>query len=152
MRLDRARQRDAEAMAAVHAAAFDEPWDARAIRGVIQGPGAFGFVLRDEADIAAFILARAVADEAEILTLAVDPARRRRGAGAALVEAAARFAAAVDARRLFLEVAADNTAALALYRGAGFADAGLRKAYYPRAGGGPVDALVLRRDLNSRPA
>ena len=139
-------------MAAVHAASFDEPWDAEEIGGVLGGPGGFGLVVRDPqtGEMAAFILARAVADEAEVLTLAVDPVYRRAGMGRALVEAVALNVAAAGARSLFLEVAGDNDAGLGLYRAAGFSPVGRRPAYYRRVDGA-VDALVLRRDLNSPP-
>lgn len=149
MKLDRATRSDAPGMAAVHAASFDEPWGPEEIATLLDGPGGFGLVVRDPdaGTIVGFILARAIADEAEVLTLAVDPARRRSGAGHALVEAAAIAAGAAGAQTLFLEVASDNTAALALYRAAGFGQAGQRPAYYPRPIGA-VDALVLRRDLN----
>ena len=50
------------------------------------------------------------------------------------------------AARLFLEVAADNAAALALYRTAGMAETGRRADYYRRPGGA-VDALVLSKVL-----
>ncbi|HEX4197946.1 MAG TPA: GNAT family N-acetyltransferase [Caulobacteraceae bacterium] len=153
MKLEAATAADAGAMAAVHAASFDEPWDANEISALLEGPGGFAQLAREARTgiVAAFILARAIADEAEVLTLAVDPAHRRAGVGRALVEAAAVVAAAAGARRLFLEVASDNDAALALYRSAGFAEAGQRPAYY-RRGTGAVDALVLRRDLNRPPA
>jgi ribosomal-protein-alanine N-acetyltransferase len=153
MNLAPARAEDASGMATVHASSFDDPWGADEIGALLEGPGGFGLVVRDPKSgaIAAFILARAIADEAEVLTLAVDPAHRRAGAGRALVEAAAIAAAAAGARSLFLEVAGDNHAALALYRGAGFASVGQRPAYY-RRGAASVDALVLRRDLNRPPA
>jgi [ribosomal protein S18]-alanine N-acetyltransferase len=51
---------------------------------------------------------------------------------------------------MFLEVAADSSGAIALYEGAGFARVGARPGYYAR-GNNAVDALVMRRDLNSRP-
>jgi ribosomal-protein-alanine N-acetyltransferase len=139
-------------MAAVHATNFDEAWGADEIGALLEGPGGFGLIVRDPQTeaIVAFILARAVADEAEVLTLAVDPPHRRSGVGRALVEAVALGAAAAGARSLFLEVASDNDAALGLYRAAGFSPAGRRPAYY-RRGAGAVDALVLRRDLNSPP-
>jgi ribosomal-protein-alanine N-acetyltransferase len=62
----------------------------------------------------------------------------------ASADAAARGAAA-----LFLEVEAGNDAALALYRGQGFHEAGVRRGYYAGASGagGARDALVLRRAL-----
>ncbi|TCZ55290.1 GNAT family N-acetyltransferase [Roseicella aquatilis] len=105
-------------------------------------PGAFG-LWRPEAG---FVLARAAGGEAEILTLAVLPAARRQGLGAALMAAALAGAAARGAEAMFLEVAAGNAAALPLYRGLGFAEVGRRRRYYPDG----ADALVLRRDL--RPA
>lgn len=58
------------------------------------------------------------------------------------------LSALAGAEACFLEVAADNAAALALYKAAGFQTAGLRPRYYKRAGG-EIDALVMRRDLNS---
>ena len=153
MKLDPATPADAAGLAAVHAASFDEPWGPDEITTLLAGPGGFGLVVRepDANAVAGFILARAIVDEAEVLTLAVDPAHRRLGVGQALVEAAAISAAAAGARTLFLEVASDNQAALALYRAAGFGQVGRRPAYY-RRGAGAVDALVLRRDLNRPPA
>lgn len=94
-----------------------------------------------------FLLGRIVADEAEVLTLAVDPASRRRGIGARLVAAFLAEAAARGAGRAFLEVAADNAAARALYAAAGFAEVARRRGYYRDPAGGAVDALVLARDL-----
>jgi ribosomal-protein-alanine N-acetyltransferase len=49
---------------------------------------------------------------------------------------------------VFLEVAASNTAAQALYRGFGFTEAGRRTGYY-RRGDGVEDALVMRQDLSA---
>jgi ribosomal-protein-alanine N-acetyltransferase len=151
MKLDVAKRADAKAMAAVHALAFDAPWSAGDLAALLQSPGVFGVVIRRAEALAAFALARAVADEAEILTLAVATDARRKGLGAALVEAVASRAAAVGVSRLFLEVAADNAAGLALYKRAGFAQAAVRAGYYRRAGGA-VDALVLAHDLNRPPA
>jgi ribosomal-protein-alanine N-acetyltransferase len=153
VRLAPATPADAPSMAATHAKSFEaDSWSADDIAALLASPGAFATLVRDNADtVQAFALARVAADEAELLTLAVAPSARRRGLGSALVEAVAGAAAAGGARRLFLEVAADNTAALALYRRAGFAMAGERAAYYRRAAGA-ADALVFARDLNSPPA
>ena len=153
MKLDLSTVDDAPEMARVHAASFDTPWGAGDIRALLTGPGDFGFLVRDPAHqaIVAFILARLAADEAEVQTLAVDPAHRRRGLGQGLVDAVALHAVSAGANSLFLEVASDNAAALSLYSRAGFAEVGRRPAYYRRRDGA-ADALVLRRDLNSRPA
>lgn len=149
MNLRPAEEADLEALAAVHGLAFQPGWSAEEIADLGSGPGVFGLIIEDEGPIG-MILCRAVAGEAEILTLAVDPTRRRRGAGRALVEAAAGMAATLGAEEMFLEVAVDNPAALALYEAAGFARVGRRPGYYARTDGADVDAVVMRRELNSR--
>jgi ribosomal-protein-alanine N-acetyltransferase len=101
-----------------------------------------------EATLRGFVLSRAAADEAEILTIAVDPALRKGGVGRDLLRAHLGQAAAAGARRLFLEVDADNAAALALYARFQFVKVGERKGYYKRPDGKAATALVMRRDLN----
>lgn len=129
-------------LAELHAAAFAAPWDVAAFEALLGQAGVF---VIEEPD--GFILLRAVADEAEILTLAVCPSARRQGLGARLVSEGGRAAAARGAVRLFLEVADDNAAALALYARAGFAEAGRRPGYYARPGGDRQDALILALNL-----
>lgn len=129
-------------LAGLHALAFSAPWDAAAFEALLGQAGVFAIEAPE-----GFILIRSVADEAEILTLAVDPAARRRGVGARLVREGAAEAAARGATRLFLEVADDNPAALALYARAGFTEAGRRRGYYARPEGGRQDALILALNL-----
>jgi ribosomal-protein-alanine N-acetyltransferase len=150
MNLRAATEDDLDALAAVHALAFQPGWSAEEIADLGSGPGAFALIVED-ADPFGMILCRAVAGEAEILTLAVDPAHRRQGVAHALVEAAALMARQAGAGEMFLEVATDNPAALGLYEKAGFVHAGLRRGYYDRPGNVPVDAVVMRRDLNTGP-
>ena len=140
---------DAEALHALHALSFDQPWPAIEIERLMRIMGGFA-VLAEAGTPQGFVLVRTVADEGEILTLAVAPAYRRRGIGRVLVDAAAAEAARRGARMLFLEVAEDNPGAIALYEAAQFQAAGLRRAYYARPGARPADAIVLRRTLNSR--
>jgi [ribosomal protein S18]-alanine N-acetyltransferase len=143
-----ATRADASALAEVHAAAFDAPWTGEDILRFAEAPGGFAIAAEAETAIAGFILCRAMAGEAEILTLAVRPNQRRRGVAHALVEAAAALAApTVDV--MFLEVAEDNPGAVALYESTGFSSVGRRGAYYARAGGPAVAAIVMRRTLNS---
>jgi ribosomal-protein-alanine N-acetyltransferase len=136
----------AEALAGIHAQAFDRPWDAPSLTTLLRSPGVTA--LTDEARTG-FILIRATADEAEILTLAVAPQARRRGLARALVRAACLEVKMEGAATLFLEVAADNPAAIALYRSEGFADAGRRPRYYPRPKGDAADALLLKKRLST---
>jgi len=115
-------------------------------------PGAAGLIAVDGGSLvpatrapgpAGFVLWRAAAGEAEILTIAVLPPWRRAGLGGRLLDAALEASARDGAEAMFLEAASDNVAALALYEKRGFSRVGLRKAYY-----GDKDAVVMRRDLD----
>lgn len=136
---------DIDRLAALHAESFDAPWSAAALAALLAQPGVEAAVEDD-----GFILIRVVAEEAEVLTLAVRPASRRRGLGSRLLARAAARAADRGARTLFLEVAEDNTAARALYDRAGFTPAGRRRGYYARADGPAADALILNLNLAAR--
>ena len=128
----------AEAMALLHAAAFPPPdqWSAAAFATQLALPGVFG-LLDERGGLA---LARVVADEAELLTIAVHPEARRLGIGRALLTAVLAEAARRDAETVFLEVAEINAPARALYAALAFTPVGRRTGYYASA-----DALVLRR-------
>ena len=106
-------------------------------------PGAITLLAVAGTTTAGFLLARRAADEAEILSIGVRPAMQRRGLGRGLVET---FVAGLreegSVHRLFLEVAADNAAARALYKRTGFREVGRRARYYSRPNGA-ADALVL---------
>jgi ribosomal-protein-alanine N-acetyltransferase len=99
-----------------------------------------------------FLLGRVAADEAEMLTLAVQPALRRRGMGRRLVEGFEEAARMRGGRVGFLEVADDNDAARTLYAALGWREAGRRPGYYrgePGPGGraAGTDAVLMRKPL-----
>jgi ribosomal-protein-alanine N-acetyltransferase len=126
-------------IAALHAAAFGAAcWNTAAFPVLLGTPSTFGF-LRE----AGFILARVIAGEAEILTLAVAPEQRRQGIARSLLEEALAEAGRRGATEIFLEVAENNAAARRLYASAGFVQAGVRRDYY----GPGASALLLRRNL-----
>jgi [ribosomal protein S18]-alanine N-acetyltransferase len=134
-------------LAAMHRVCFpDDPWDADALARILALPGSFGFLAWQDDRPAGFILARDLGGEAEILSLGVLPARRRRGIGRALLAAVAGEAAARRSGAIVLEVATDNEAARRLYAAFGFAAAGRRPRYYRRIAG-TADALILRREV-----
>ncbi len=137
-------------LAHVHATGFEEPWGTEAIREIIAMPGAFGLMATSGERIPGFVLARIAAGEAEILTIAVDESHRRLGLGRRLMEAAAAASLAGGASVLFLEVAEDNPAAIALYQNLGFTTVGRRPGYYRRRGVASAAALTMRLDLESR--
>jgi ribosomal-protein-alanine N-acetyltransferase len=132
-------------IAALHEKLFDPPWDAATVRPLLDHPGSTAFValLGQPKATVGFVLGQIAADEAEILSIGVAPEWQRRGLGRRLVEGLARAVARAEVKRLILEVADDNAAAHALYRGLGFTEVGRRRNYYHRTSGSPVDALLL---------
>jgi ribosomal-protein-alanine N-acetyltransferase len=133
----------------LHGRLFDPPWDAESIAQLIEHPAAAAFVaqVREPKTLVGFVIGQIAADEAEILSVGVAPEWQRRGIARHMIEGLVCAAERAEVHRLYLEVAADNAAALRLYKGLGFAAAGRRKAYYRRPGGQPVDAIVLALDL-----
>jgi ribosomal-protein-alanine N-acetyltransferase len=133
-------------LASMHGECFPptDCWSAQAFGLLLELPGHFGLLAEAEGEPLGFVLGRAAAGEAEVLTLAVRPAARRAGAGRALMHALAATAAGRGAEYLFLEVSEANAAARALYAALGAAEAGRRRRYYPDGS----DALVLRLDLS----
>ncbi|MGB3553688.1 MAG: GNAT family N-acetyltransferase [Jannaschia sp.] len=129
-------------LAALHSIAFRGParWSAAAFRVALDDPRCF--LLREGEGPDGFVLGRNVADEAELLTIAVSPDHRRRGLGRRLLTRFATEARACGAVAAFLEVAADNAAARALYAGCGWRAVGQRTGYYEG-----IDAIAMRRDL-----
>ncbi|MDN5568809.1 MAG: GNAT family N-acetyltransferase, partial [Paracoccus sp. (in: a-proteobacteria)] len=93
-----------------------------------------------------FLLGRALAGEAELLTLAVAPSARRKGTGRQLVARFASTAQGMGATDAFLEVASDNLAARALYSDLGWLEAGVRRGYYGPRTDAIVMCLTLRAD------
>jgi [ribosomal protein S18]-alanine N-acetyltransferase len=137
--------RDGAAVAALQQSAFEDRWSADFIESLLIQPGVFAALAGEPHGPAqGAVVVRSVAGEAEILTLAVIPASRRRGMGRALVRFAAEKAHQIGAACLFLEVGSENRAAKALYTGLGFAPVGRRPGYYRGAGGILQDALILR--------
>ncbi len=148
LRLVSATTEHLDSLAAIHAQAFARPWSVREIHTLMQGAGAIAISAASADQIAGFIIARALAGEGEIVTVAVDPGARRRGVGRALVEAAIAAAQARSAEVLWLEAAVDNNAAISLYRKLGFETAGRRPGYYARGSSPSADALVMRLALD----
>ena len=132
------------ALAALHKSAFTtpRPWSEAEFAALLAGAGVFYL-----GDARGFVMGRAVAGEAEVLTLAVAPEQRRQGVARALMQGFAAQAQAAGAETAFLEVAADNHAAIALYLSLGYAEAGRRKRYFETPHGTRIDALVMAKPL-----
>ena len=135
--------------ARLHAADFAHPWPADEIAAIIARPTTLAAAALDPTSgrLRGFVLARLAADEAEILTVAVDAALRGRGIGRALLTETLRQAGNAGARAMFLEVDEHNAPAIALYRRLGFAKVGERVGYYRRPDGSRATASVMRKSL-----
>ncbi len=139
---------DAETMAALHAPAFDDAWPEEAFASLLSREEVFAVLgaVGNERVAQGLVLMRAVAEEAEVLTICVAGKARRDGLGQSLLIEACKIARARGADHLFLEVAETNVAATQLYHKLGFRMVGRRAAYYRQADNA-ADALVMRRDL-----
>lgn len=149
-----APERSAE-IANLHKRLFDPAWDETAVKNLLEHPASTSLVavygdpkaVGEPKAVVGFVIGQLAADEAEILSIGVAPDWQRFGLGKMLVEGLVRAARRGEAKRLFLEVAEDNTAAGALYQSLGFQVTGGRKRYYERAGGTAVDAILFALDL-----
>ncbi len=132
------------AVAALERLCCPDPWSETLIAGELDNPLSLWYVALCAGDVAGYAGAQAVGPQADLMNLAVDPARRRGGIAAALLRALEARLSGDGVRELFLEVRPSNAAALALYRRAGFLEAGRRKNYYLKP---KEDALILRKEL-----
>lgn len=144
--------RDCTDAALLHGESFRRPWSDGELRALNDQEPVFGYIACSAGDrrtrqFGGFVLARLVADEAEILTIAVRPRHRQSGLGWRLMVAVLNHLRAEGAASLFLEVDETNDAAVALYRRLGFEHVAERSAYYDQGGGARSAALVMRLNL-----
>ena len=131
----------------LHRACFPEdPWNSLAIAEIMNITGFFGRIAWADEMPAGFVLALNLRKECEILSLGVLPELRREGIGSMLLDSVCSEGRVRGAECIVLEVAVDNSAALALYTGRGFMPVGHRRNYYRQASR-RVDALVLQLAL-----
>jgi [ribosomal protein S18]-alanine N-acetyltransferase len=144
LRPDRARE-----CARLHEQGFAHPWPTEEFAALIANSSTLGAAALDPVNgrLRGFVLSRLAADEAEILTVAVDAAFQGRGIGRALLAENLRQAANAGAKAMFLEVSKDNAPALALYERFGFVKVGERAGYYRRKDGTRAAAVVMRNAL-----
>jgi ribosomal-protein-alanine N-acetyltransferase len=134
----------------LHASSFAFPWSKIDFESYLTDPHilADGAVSEGRREVVAgFIMSRLTPPDAEILTFAVDPARRGAGIGKDLLNRHVTNLERGGARLIFLEVGEENAAALALYQRLGFKIIGRRENYYLRADGGRQAALTMRLEI-----
>ena len=141
--------RDIDAVQAIEASAYGFPWT----RGNFIDSLAAGYlaeVLLDEGAVVAYCVAMAGVDELHLLNITVAPPQQGQGLGSLLLDAVQDHGRSRGLATLLLEVRQSNQRALALYQRRGFAEVGLRRAYYP-ALQGREDAVVMSLALGRGP-
>ena len=131
-------------IAELEQACFSDPWSDRSFLSELENPLSLWLVALDGEAVAGYAGAQAVLDEADVMNVAVRPEDRRRGIARALLLELEQRLAERGVQTLALEVRASNEAAIALYEGLDFEQAGLRKNYYfhPKE-----DALILKKQV-----
>ena len=138
---------DLDAICALEAASFDDPWSREDFAAAFDSPICTFLVAEDVGEIIAYALFSVICEDAEIMSIAVDPARRRGGVGRAMLWRAIECARDAQAESVFLEVRESNEAALALYRAEGFEELRRIRGYYRRP---TEDAIAMRLELAAK--
>lgn len=130
-------------MTAAFADRYGEAWTRSQCAGILPMTGVKLILAEDGKDkVVGFSLYRTIADDAELLLLAVDPNSQRKGIGRDLLGYFIEDAKKNGAARIHLEVR-DGNPAIGLYEAAGFEQANRRRNYYHGRGGGQFDALTF---------
>jgi ribosomal-protein-alanine N-acetyltransferase len=140
--------RDAPRLAQLHGASFHRGWGEGEFETMMTERNTLVHRLRLGRRIIGFAVSRMAADEAEILSIAVDARHRGRGLSRNLLLTHLGHLAGRGVRTVFLEVEENNQPARRLYERAGFGVAGRRERYYREANGEQLNALLMRRDLS----
>jgi [ribosomal protein S18]-alanine N-acetyltransferase len=140
---------DAEQMSAVHADAFasHDAWSPKTFRDLLAAETARALGLFSDSELKALILVQYVCREAEILTLATRRADHRKGYARQVLDHLQARLQPTGLDRWLLDVAADNSAAIAFYRSHGFECDGRRADYYRRANGQHVDSILMSKQM-----
>ena len=123
-------------------------WPPESYASLANSPGGLLLVCKAKNQVIGFVAARQVADEAEILNIAVHGDFRRKGVASALLLGALDAFRRSAATRVFLELRESNLPARTLYERYGFVLSGRRASYYTNP---TEDALCMLRKLTEVP-
>lgn len=146
--IEPATLRDAQTLSRLHRESFHRGWGAGEFQQLLTERNVLAHRLRVGKTIAGFIISRTAADEAEILSVAIDSAQRGRGLSRDLLRTHLGYLAGHGLKTVFLEVEENNRPACALYERAGFRTVGRRERYYKDSTGEQLNALVMQRSLS----
>jgi ribosomal-protein-alanine N-acetyltransferase len=127
---------------------FGEAWSRSQLAGILPMGGVWLSLAREPGsdNVIGFSLVRSVADESELLLIAVLPTHHRRGVGRRLLEQFLERARNGRIAKAHLEVR-DGNPAVSMYEDAGFSAVGRRRNYYHAPDGTRFDAITLAREL-----
>ena len=146
--IEPATPRDAARLAQLHGASFHRGWGEGEFEAMLAERNTLVHRLRMGSKIVGFAVSRMAADEAEILSIAVDAGHRGRGLSRNLLLTHLGHLAGRGVRSIFLEVEENNAPARRLYERTGFTVVGRRERYYKQPDGEQWNALLMRRDLS----
>jgi ribosomal-protein-alanine N-acetyltransferase len=146
--IEPASPHDAPKLAQLHGASFHRGWGEGEFEQMLAERNTLVHRLRQGRKTIGFAVSRMAADEAEILSIAVDARHRGRGLSRNLLLTHLGHLAGRGVRTVFLEVEENNHPARRLYDRAGFSVAGRRERYYKQPGGEQLNAVLMRRDLS----
>ena len=138
---------DLPAVLEIENAVYPYPWTrANFLDSLYAGHEAW--VLRDDKGVLlGYFFIMLIVDEAHLLNISVRGDLHGRGIGRLLLDRVAQLAREKGMASILLEVRPSNAGAIKLYERFGFGQIGRRKAYYPAAGNGREDAVVMRFSL-----
>lgn len=134
-------QRDLAEVVRIENLSYSVPWSSATFRGLLFRADTDLLCAEVDGEVVGYAVCWFVLDQGELGNVAVDPAWRRRGIAALLVEAALERARKRHSKEVFLEVRRSNSVAQRLYRRLGFREIGVRRNYYSQP---EEDALVMR--------
>lgn len=147
-KVEPANLRDAPRLSQLHRASFHRGWGTDEFEQILIERNALAHRLRLDGFTIGFIVSRTAADEAEILSVAVEQKHRGHGFSRDLLRTHLGHLAGLGLKTVFLEVEENNRPARALYERAGFRVVGRRERYYKDASGKQLNAVVMQRDLS----
>ncbi len=140
------REEDLDTVMRIEDAAYPYPWTRGIFRDCMRAGYPMWVQERDDGIVGYGVLSIA-ADEAHVLNLCTAPGNEGHGLAQRMLQALLRIARGGGAQRVYLEVRPSNPRAITLYDRSGFNEIGRRPRYYPAAGNGREDAIVMAMEL-----
>ncbi len=141
--------KDCSKAAKIHKETFYKGWEEADFKSFLENPFIFGLKVEEHHEMVGYVLWREILDEAEILTIAIDPAYQRQGKAALLLDSVSVLLSKKNVSRIFLEVAEDNIFAQILYTKHGYVCIDKRPKYYLREHGKYIAASVFIKKLGT---